>query len=334
VKSWSSDSFGNARNALECPHAHLQVSSPRCFTNRPLQGNQLAVFPDAANLEPVLMQSIALEMAFSETTFVLPPETSDTHARVRIFTPRDEIPMAAIRRSAQPFALAHEGTLAPEQKSITLGLGIGPTLVRLEWKAGRLHFAWMTQPIPEFGAIPANTGDLAAALGIKEADIRDTGPARTGRIFGTAVSLCPDELRDAVNRAELERGAYLRFCRAAGLDELPVFLFLAGINRRWGHGIQPNVRSRFWRYGRCWDGGSERSAGRLPGPPWRSLDRASCAHGQPSGCKDGRPSEIHISIAARDGKSPTCELVVRPYWWLKAGYPCRCRLSRRCSRMS
>jgi len=151
-------------------YLHLDV-----FTNRPLQGNQLAVFPDAANLEPVLMQSIALEMAFSETTFVLPPETSDTHARVRIFTPRDEIPMAGHPTIGTTFALAHEGTLAPEQKSITLGLGIGPTLVRLEWKAGRLHFAWMTQPIPEFGAIPANTGDLAAALGIKEADIRDTG---------------------------------------------------------------------------------------------------------------------------------------------------------------
>jgi len=110
-------------------YLHLDV-----FTNRPLQGNQLAVFPDAANLEPVLMQSIALEMAFSETTFVLPPETSDTHARVRIFTPRDEIPMAGHPTIGTTFALAHEGTLAPEQKSITLGLGIGPTLVRRNGK--------------------------------------------------------------------------------------------------------------------------------------------------------------------------------------------------------
>jgi len=72
----------------------------------------------------------------------------------------------------------------------------------------------MTQPIPEFGAIPANTGDLAAALGIKEADIRDTGPARTGRIFGTAVSLCPDELP---GRGESRRvGTKALICVSAG----------------------------------------------------------------------------------------------------------------------
>ena len=58
------------------------------FTRRPLAGNQLAVFPEAAGLDPALMQRIALEMAFPETTFVLPPETDDTDVRMRIFTPR------------------------------------------------------------------------------------------------------------------------------------------------------------------------------------------------------------------------------------------------------
>src|SRR2546425_10424650 len=95
-------------------YLHLDV-----FTDRSLQGNQLAVFPNAANLEPVLMQSIALEMALSETTFVLPPETSETNGRVRIFTPRHEIPMAGIPTIGPTFALADEGTLARQQNSIT-----------------------------------------------------------------------------------------------------------------------------------------------------------------------------------------------------------------------
>jgi trans-2,3-dihydro-3-hydroxyanthranilate isomerase len=64
------------------------------FTDRPFTGNQLAVFLDATELDSELMQSIAGEMAFSETTFVLPAETSDTDVRVRIFTPGTELPMA------------------------------------------------------------------------------------------------------------------------------------------------------------------------------------------------------------------------------------------------
>ena len=44
------------------------------FTDEPLTGNQLAVFMEPAGLADDLMQNIAREMAFSETTFVFPPE--------------------------------------------------------------------------------------------------------------------------------------------------------------------------------------------------------------------------------------------------------------------
>lgn len=42
------------------------------FTNRPFEGNQLAVFPDARGLPAERMQVITREMNFSESTFVLP----------------------------------------------------------------------------------------------------------------------------------------------------------------------------------------------------------------------------------------------------------------------
>jgi PhzF family phenazine biosynthesis protein len=70
-------------------YLHLDV-----FTDRPLMGNQLAVFMDAEDLDADVMQRIALEMAFSETTFVFPAEHPGTDYRVRIFTPRAELPMA------------------------------------------------------------------------------------------------------------------------------------------------------------------------------------------------------------------------------------------------
>jgi len=62
------------------------------FTDQPFSGNQLAVFPDAQGLSDRAMQAIAREFNFPETTFVLPPW------RVRIFTPKAELPFAGIRR--------------------------------------------------------------------------------------------------------------------------------------------------------------------------------------------------------------------------------------------
>jgi trans-2,3-dihydro-3-hydroxyanthranilate isomerase len=64
------------------------------FTDRPFGGNQLAVFPDAAGMPDLLMQSYARELNFSETTFVLPPRKPGHTHRVRIFTPTEELPFA------------------------------------------------------------------------------------------------------------------------------------------------------------------------------------------------------------------------------------------------
>ncbi|MEW5800316.1 MAG: PhzF family phenazine biosynthesis isomerase, partial [Bacteroidota bacterium] len=68
------------------------------FTNRPFGGNQLAVFPDATNIPDNLLQSIAKEFNFSETTFVYPSQkvgsSSVQSKQVRIFTPGNELPFA------------------------------------------------------------------------------------------------------------------------------------------------------------------------------------------------------------------------------------------------
>src|SRR5687767_15674348 len=88
-------------------YLHLDV-----FTDKVLSGNQLAVYPDGHGLDPAVMQAIALEMAFSETTFVFPPEDPATAFRVRIFTPRAELPMAGHPTIGTTFALAREGRIA------------------------------------------------------------------------------------------------------------------------------------------------------------------------------------------------------------------------------
>jgi trans-2,3-dihydro-3-hydroxyanthranilate isomerase len=196
------------------------------FTDRPLEGNQLAVFPDGRGLPAETMQAIAREMNFSETTFVLPAERPDTDVRMRIFTPGAEMPMAGHPTIGSTFALAHEGVIGPERRTFVFGLGVGPTEVELEWREAKLAFAWMTQLRPAFGATCSNAEGLAGALGLGEADLP------LGRVPAQEVScgvpflVVPVASRRAVDAITIE----LRSLRALLGDEgfhpdLPVFVF-------------------------------------------------------------------------------------------------------------
>ncbi|PMB09150.1 phenazine biosynthesis protein, partial [Fischerella thermalis CCMEE 5328] len=64
------------------------------FAEAKYTGNQLAVFPDAANLSTEQMQQIAKEINYSETTFVTSTQTVSEGYNVKIFTPKQELPFA------------------------------------------------------------------------------------------------------------------------------------------------------------------------------------------------------------------------------------------------
>src|SRR5262245_45627733 len=81
------------------------------FTDEIFGGNPLAVFPEAEGIPADLMQKIAFELNLSETTFVLPAQDSANHFRVRIFTPRSELPMAGHPTVGTAFALLKEGRI-------------------------------------------------------------------------------------------------------------------------------------------------------------------------------------------------------------------------------
>ena len=109
---------------MRLPYLHYDV-----FTSTPLAGNQLAVFLDARGLQSDQMQALTREMNFSECTFLLPPERADTLARVRIFTPGTELPMAGHPTIGTTFALAEVGAVRPGTARLTLGLTAATTLL-------------------------------------------------------------------------------------------------------------------------------------------------------------------------------------------------------------
>ena len=84
------------------------------FTERRFGGNPLAVFPDARGLTAEQMQALATEFNLSETTFVLPPDNPQHHAKVRIFTPRAELPFAGHPNVGTGYVLARRDDRPPE----------------------------------------------------------------------------------------------------------------------------------------------------------------------------------------------------------------------------
>ena len=120
------------------------------FTDRPLEGNQLAVFTDARELDEETMQALALEIGFSETTFVLPPEQGGT-VRIRIFTPKSELPFAGHPCLGTAWVLAsslQRGVVELETKS-----GIVPVELEREG-SGKIVFGRMSQPLPSVEPYP------------------------------------------------------------------------------------------------------------------------------------------------------------------------------------
>src|SRR5882757_2392003 len=156
--AWRRGAAAEAGAAPSYRYIHLDV-----FTERRMEGNQLFVFTQPAGLDTDTMQTMTRESNLSECTFVFPPEAAGTDHRVRIFTRTAETPFAGHPTIGTAFALAHAGVLKPGQARTTFGLGVGPIKLDLDWKDGKLSFAWMTQQTPTFGKTVADAAALGAA---------------------------------------------------------------------------------------------------------------------------------------------------------------------------
>ena len=136
------------------------------FTDRPLAGNQLAVFTDAREIPEERLQDLAREMNYSETVFVYPASAEGAHAKIRIFTPGIEVPFAGHPTLGSAFVLA--GSLQLDEIRLETGAGVVP--VRLEREGARIVFGRMEQPIPTVAPFSDETR-LLAALGVERSEL-------------------------------------------------------------------------------------------------------------------------------------------------------------------
>lgn len=102
------------------------------FTAVPFRGNPVAVVLDARGLDDQAMQRIANWTNLSETTFVLPANAAGADYRVRIFTPRQELPFAGHPSVGTAHAMIDAGLAAPRAGALAMECAAGVLPLRVD----------------------------------------------------------------------------------------------------------------------------------------------------------------------------------------------------------
>jgi trans-2,3-dihydro-3-hydroxyanthranilate isomerase len=166
------------------------------FAENPLEGNQLAVFPDAHGLNDEEMQAIARETHLSETTFVFPErDTSEQEQgiRTRIFTISEELPFAGHPTLGTASVLSE----LRGSNEIALGLKVGRIPVTFTNRDGR-RFGEMVQKDPTIGATH-DPNEVAKALGVAVNELDTKYPVQT-LSTGAPFAIVPFRSREKLSR--------------------------------------------------------------------------------------------------------------------------------------
>jgi trans-2,3-dihydro-3-hydroxyanthranilate isomerase len=195
------------------PKKRLSFTQFDVFTSSPLDGNPLAVFPNASGLSNDQMQAIAREMNLSETTFVFPRDAAvekERGIRVRIYTVQEELPFAGHPTLGTAFALRGSSGAA----EIRLELNVGTIPVRFEDPPGQPAFGEMTQIDPVFGMVH-DRKKVAQVTGIPIDDVAPDVPVQT---VSTGVPFTILPLRDlaAARRLRIDQERASEYLAASG----------------------------------------------------------------------------------------------------------------------
>ncbi len=135
------------------------------FSQRPFSGNPVAVVLDAQRLTGEQMQRIAAWTNLSETTFVLPPSSVDADYRLRIFTPKQELPFAGHPTIGSAHAVIESGFAAPRSGRLRQECLAGNIELKVA-KTADGEQIFVRAPQPQISAVEAQAPRLSAALGM------------------------------------------------------------------------------------------------------------------------------------------------------------------------
>lgn len=177
------------------------------FTDVPFGGNQLAVVRGGDGLDPALMQRIAGELGLSETAFVLPARNAGAAWRLRIFTPRMELPFAGHPTLGAARLLSDLGMVKRQGREARFALEeeAGLVRVRVQHDGGAEPFAELVAAtLPARGPAAPAPDRLAPMLGLDPGDIDTAGPGPVAYSAGVPFLFVPVRTLDALARVQVD----------------------------------------------------------------------------------------------------------------------------------
>src|ERR1700728_4843376 len=157
---------------------HRQFRQVDVFAEEPFAGNPVAVVHGADGLSDEQMRLFARWTNLSETTFLLPPTDDQADYRLRIFTPTRELPFAGHPTLGSAHAWLEAGGPPARQDMVIQEGGVGLVPIR---RSPHGHLAFKAPPLIRSGPVDEpELDEIAAALGIKRADIVDAQWADNG----------------------------------------------------------------------------------------------------------------------------------------------------------
>ena len=276
------------------------------FTQTPLAGNPLAIFPDGRGFSDAEMQAVAREMNLSETTFILPRDPA-TEARegkkVRIFTVEAELPFAGHPTLGTSLYLYASEPNQKKPAEIALDLKAGKIPVRFTANSenagrGRVDgqvFGEMRQRDPEFGTALSRE-EVARVIGIAVDEISSEWPIQpvsTGLTF----TIVPFRNRQALSELKFSYIQAAEFLKKTGAN----FFYFLCPERREG---RLEARARMFFYG-----GEDPATGSAAGCAASWMVQHGVAKNDEQvviqqGMECRRPSEMHVQ-AKREGERVT-----------------------------
>jgi trans-2,3-dihydro-3-hydroxyanthranilate isomerase len=183
-------------------------------------GNQLAVFSNAEGLTTSEMQSIAKEINYSETTFIMSRQSVDGGYNVKIFTPEYELPFAGHPTLGTAFILQQE-IIKQSIEQVILNLGVGQIPVKFDSNNSDTLNLWMQQKAPSFDqTFPVDTIAEILKLDIDEIDTRYPIQAVS---TGIPFIIVPLRKLTSLKRTKIDRDKYLQLI--SGIDAKCILVF-------------------------------------------------------------------------------------------------------------
>ncbi|MGC2499991.1 MAG: PhzF family phenazine biosynthesis protein [Acidobacteriaceae bacterium] len=269
------------------------------FTKNALEGNALAVFPDASGIDGALMPKVARELNLSETVFVLPATDRTCSARLRIFTPAKELIFAGHPTVGSAWVLLDEGFIPHGTEHFALEEGVGPVPIRVEpdGQTGGQALIWLRTPPIEF----RHTFDPALCARVLDLEPGDLLPVAPQLVTaGNPAVFVAVKDKAAVDRSWLD---------LSGLQAIRTSLTPAEANAFFVFVFTPTPQGAYSRMFAPEHGVVEDpAAGSATGPLAAYMIRNRLVTGaagarfvSEQGTKMGRRSLLHVAILGQDG---------------------------------